>query len=64
MNEEDEKMLEDAKNTIGDYKLKASLSLDFKNLPTVESKHREIIICRRKVSQKKIASLKQIKSFF
>ncbi|KAL7301745.1 hypothetical protein TKK_0005740 [Trichogramma kaykai] len=46
---EDEEAIEYAKRTIGDYKLKASLDLDLDKRPTVKSKYKEIIECRRKI---------------
>lgn len=50
-NPEDELVIEEAKSTIGDYKLKANLEVDEnpdKRL-TVERKYHELIRCRRKV---------------
>ena len=51
VNPEDEEAIEHAKNTIGDYKLKAALNLDdnVEKRPTVLSKYKQIINCRRKV---------------
>ncbi|CAB0030340.1 unnamed protein product [Trichogramma brassicae] len=46
---EDEEAIEHAKRTIGDYKLKASLDLDLDKRPTVKSKYKQIIECRRKI---------------
>ncbi|XP_008204820.1 cilia- and flagella-associated protein 44 isoform X2 [Nasonia vitripennis] len=51
INPEDERAIEHAKATIGDYKLKASLNLD-ENLdrrPTVRKKYKQIIDCRRRI---------------
>lgn len=53
-NPEDEMIIKEAKSTIGDYKLKATLQVeeDPEKRSTVDSKHREIIECRRKVSSR------------
>lgn len=52
INPEDERAIEHAKATIGDYKLKASLNLEdnLNRRPTVRRKYKQIIDCRRRVT--------------